>query len=260
MLTRRLFRAWLGDGDGRSRARFLRGWPRGGGHARAEAQDSGGDFPARRGRRPERRGAVRREALLRTASHHRHCRARQHAGQPNGGHRPRRPLRRCIPPLQPLKPLWDKQQLAIVEATGSPDPSRSHFDAQDLHGVGHAGQAKSDGWLNRALPPPAPDTSPLRADRHGRAVAAHAARRPLRHRRERRCSSFSMTDGTASASSKACTRTRADKPLAARRQGRLRGDEDDRATRPRGTYTSRQTARSTRRAANWAAACSRSRG
>src|SRR5271165_6416137 len=28
--------------------------------------------------------------------------------------------------LQPLKALWDKQQLAIVEATGSPDPTRSH--------------------------------------------------------------------------------------------------------------------------------------
>src|SRR5205807_9861593 len=35
------------------------------------------------------------------------------------------------PAMQPLKALWDKQQLAIVEATGSPDPSRSHFDAQD---------------------------------------------------------------------------------------------------------------------------------
>src|SRR5262249_25608943 len=35
------------------------------------------------------------------------------------------------PQLQPLKALWDKQQLAVVEATGSPDPTRSHFDAQD---------------------------------------------------------------------------------------------------------------------------------
>src|SRR5580704_14219893 len=33
--------------------------------------------------------------------------------------------------LRPFKDLWDKKQLAIVEATGSPDPSRSHFDAQD---------------------------------------------------------------------------------------------------------------------------------
>src|SRR5215831_6474542 len=35
------------------------------------------------------------------------------------------------PVLQPLKPLWDKKMLAIVEATGSPDPTRSRFDAQD---------------------------------------------------------------------------------------------------------------------------------
>src|SRR6185436_5489315 len=31
------------------------------------------------------------------------------------------------PSLQALKPFWDKGQLALVEATGSPDPSRSHF-------------------------------------------------------------------------------------------------------------------------------------
>src|SRR5579862_4308584 len=29
--------------------------------------------------------------------------------------------------LRPLKALWDQKQLAIVEATGSPDSSRSHF-------------------------------------------------------------------------------------------------------------------------------------
>ena len=40
------------------------------------------------------------------------------------------------PALQPLKALWDKEQLAIVEATGSPDPTRSHFDAQAFMEVG----------------------------------------------------------------------------------------------------------------------------
>jgi uncharacterized protein (DUF1501 family) len=64
--------------------------------------------------------------------------------------------------LEGLKPLWDKQQLAIVEATGSPDPSRSHFDAQDFMESGTPG-AKGDGWLNRALGPPTAETSPLRA-------------------------------------------------------------------------------------------------
>lgn len=66
------------------------------------------------------------------------------------------------PALQPLKALWDRQMLAVVEATGSPDPTRSHFDAQDYMESGTPG-SKRDGWLNRALPPAGPDTSPLRA-------------------------------------------------------------------------------------------------
>src|SRR5580700_4373820 len=35
------------------------------------------------------------------------------------------------PSLAPLKPLFDRKHLAIVDAVGSPDPTRSHFDAQD---------------------------------------------------------------------------------------------------------------------------------
>ena len=35
------------------------------------------------------------------------------------------------PSLAPLEPLFHKNQLAIVHAAGSPDPTRSHFDAQD---------------------------------------------------------------------------------------------------------------------------------
>ena len=66
------------------------------------------------------------------------------------------------PALQPLKALWEKKMLAIVEATGSPDPSRSHFDAQDYMESGTPG-LKRDGWLNRALPAAGPDSSPLRA-------------------------------------------------------------------------------------------------
>ncbi len=65
--------------------------------------------------------------------------------------------------MQPLKALWDKQQLAIVEATGSPDSSRSHFDAQDYMESGTSGKTMGDGWLNRALPPAGSETSPLRA-------------------------------------------------------------------------------------------------
>jgi uncharacterized protein (DUF1501 family) len=64
--------------------------------------------------------------------------------------------------MQPLKALWDKKQLAIIEATGSPDPSRSHFDAQDYMESGSPGKTTGNGWLNRALPME-DGGSPLRA-------------------------------------------------------------------------------------------------
>ena len=67
------------------------------------------------------------------------------------------------PSLQQLKPLWDSGQLAIVEATGSPDPNRSHFEAQDQMESGTPGKTTEDGWLNRALTPATPATSPVRA-------------------------------------------------------------------------------------------------
>ena len=67
------------------------------------------------------------------------------------------------PALRGLKPLWDKKQLAIIEAVGSPDPTRSHFDAQDYMESGTPGlKATGDGWLNRAMRPEA-KASPLRA-------------------------------------------------------------------------------------------------
>jgi len=56
------------------------------------------------------------------------------------------------PAMAPLKPLWDQRHLAVVHASGSPDPSRSHFDAQDFMESGTPGlKATLDGWLNRAL-------------------------------------------------------------------------------------------------------------
>ena len=65
--------------------------------------------------------------------------------------------------MQSLKPLWDKRQLAIVEATGSPDPSRSHFDAQDSMESGTPGKTGGNGWLNRALPAGGEGGSAVRA-------------------------------------------------------------------------------------------------
>src|SRR5438093_11047818 len=56
------------------------------------------------------------------------------------------------PRLQPLKPLWDRRDLAIVHACGSPDATRSHFDAQDYMESGTPGvKSTGDGWLNRYL-------------------------------------------------------------------------------------------------------------
>jgi uncharacterized protein (DUF1501 family) len=56
------------------------------------------------------------------------------------------------PRLAPLKPLWDSKQMAIVHATGSPDGTRSHFDAQDYMESGTPGvKSTQDGWLNRYL-------------------------------------------------------------------------------------------------------------
>ena len=68
------------------------------------------------------------------------------------------------PSLAQLKPIYDAKALAIVHATGSPDPTRSHFDAQDFMEAGTPGlKATRDGWLNRALAPEAAPISPLRA-------------------------------------------------------------------------------------------------
>jgi uncharacterized protein (DUF1501 family) len=69
------------------------------------------------------------------------------------------------PSLQPLLPLFKNGQLAIVQAVGSPDPSRSHFDAQDFMESGTPGvKATDDGWLNRAIQSMAEEKpSPFRA-------------------------------------------------------------------------------------------------
>src|SRR5690349_3150003 len=69
------------------------------------------------------------------------------------------------PSLAPLEPLFHKNQLAIVHASGSPDPTRSHFDAQDFMESGTPGlKSTEDGWLNRALETvPEENASPFRA-------------------------------------------------------------------------------------------------
>jgi uncharacterized protein (DUF1501 family) len=56
------------------------------------------------------------------------------------------------PAMAAMKPLYDQGHLAIVHAAGSPDTTRSHFDAQDYMESGTPGvKITQDGWLNRAL-------------------------------------------------------------------------------------------------------------
>lgn len=72
------------------------------------------------------------------------------------------------PALAPLLPLWQSQRLAFVQAAGSPDATRSHFDAQDFMESGTPGRkSTTDGWMNRllgVLPAPGDDApAPTRA-------------------------------------------------------------------------------------------------
>jgi uncharacterized protein (DUF1501 family) len=69
------------------------------------------------------------------------------------------------PSLAPLGPLFHNGQLAIIHAAGSPDTTRSHFDAQDFMESGTPGvKSTDDGWLNRTVGNMAEqDATPFRA-------------------------------------------------------------------------------------------------
>jgi uncharacterized protein (DUF1501 family) len=68
------------------------------------------------------------------------------------------------PALAPLGALWQSRTLAVVHACGSPDNTRSHFDAQDYMESGTPGvKSTPDGWLARAAATQPSPTSPLHA-------------------------------------------------------------------------------------------------
>ena len=53
------------------------------------------------------------------------------------------------PSLQPLLPFWKQGVLGAIPAAGSPDPTRSHFDAQHHWEIGVPGKSgSSQGWMN----------------------------------------------------------------------------------------------------------------
>ncbi|MEO5509764.1 MAG: DUF1501 domain-containing protein [Longimicrobiales bacterium] len=75
------------------------------------------------------------------------------------------------PSLAPLRDLYGRKELAVIHAVGSPDATRSHFDAQDYMESGTPGaKATRDGWLNRALSHTDCDCGRTLADKN-----AHAA-------------------------------------------------------------------------------------
>jgi len=54
------------------------------------------------------------------------------------------------PALEAVLPLWKKKELAFVHACGSPDPNRSHFEAQDYMETATPGvPGTRNGWMNR---------------------------------------------------------------------------------------------------------------
>ncbi len=69
------------------------------------------------------------------------------------------------PRLAPLKPIFDRGHLGVIHACGSPDPTRSHFDAQDYMESATPGDKNTaDGWLNRVLTVSSdPSRTPFRA-------------------------------------------------------------------------------------------------
>ena len=80
------------------------------------------------------------------------------------------------PALATLEPQWRDGTLAFVHACGSPDPTRSHFDAQDYMESGTPGvKSTADGWMNRVLAVMPGTASPTEA----RSGAASTRKRKL---------------------------------------------------------------------------------
>ncbi|WP_228893696.1 DUF1501 domain-containing protein [Pseudoduganella aquatica] len=68
------------------------------------------------------------------------------------------------PALAPLMPLWREKKLAFVHASGSPDTTRSHFDAQDYMESATPGvKSTPDGWMNRLIATLPGTSTPTRA-------------------------------------------------------------------------------------------------
>ena len=68
------------------------------------------------------------------------------------------------PAFASMLPLFHEKRLAIVHGVGSPNPTRSHFDAQDYMETGTPGRKGTrSGWLNRAVGLLGHEATPFRA-------------------------------------------------------------------------------------------------
>ncbi|WP_315822833.1 DUF1501 domain-containing protein [Paraflavitalea speifideaquila] len=68
------------------------------------------------------------------------------------------------PSMASFEPLFREKRLAIVHGIGSPNNTRSHFDAQDYMESGTPfNKGTSSGWLNRAVGLLGHDATPFRA-------------------------------------------------------------------------------------------------
>ena len=79
------------------------------------------------------------------------------------------------PSLQALLPAYQKEQLAVVQAVGSPHESRSHFEAQDFVESASSDYRNSEGWVNRYLTHnPDPQSTSFRAVSIGSSMPCRA--------------------------------------------------------------------------------------
>jgi len=68
------------------------------------------------------------------------------------------------PALQAFEPLFREQRLAVIHGMGSPNTTRSHFDAQDYMESGTPfSKSTESGWLNRAVGLLEHDATPFQA-------------------------------------------------------------------------------------------------
>ena len=153
----------------RSPARCRSAAPRGRRAPRPARRRLDRDPAARRRRRAQRRRALcARQAYYAGAPDDRDRRGRASRRRRAGARRPFRPASGA----GGLLPLWQREQLAFIHAAGSPDPNRSHFDAQRYIENGTPGSSTTaDGWMNRLL-----RRCPARAARPTRSASARPCR------------------------------------------------------------------------------------